>query len=204
MAATVLTTEAARSANIEIIENGIGTQAVHDVVTAMRANRRSGTANTKTRAEVKASNKKPWRQKGTGRARAGTTASPIWRGGGVVFGPKPRSYAKDVNKKTRKLAFRKALSERILAGDVVSVPSFDIADGKTKSFVAEVQGLIGDPKKILIVSDTFTDSTYLSGRNVAATLLMTADEVNVEQLLYNNKVIITEGALEILARRSAK
>ena len=204
MAATVLTTEAARSANIEIIENGIGTQAVHDVVTAMRANRRSGTANTKTRAEVKASSKKPWRQKGTGRARAGTTASPIWRGGGVVFGPKPRSYAKDVNKKTRKLAFRKALSERILAGDVVSVPSFDIADGKTKSFVAEVQGLIGDPKKILIVSDTFTDSTYLSGRNVAATLLMTADEVNVEQLLYNNKVIITEGALEILARRSAK
>ena len=170
----------------------------------MRANRRSGTANTKTRAEVKASSKKPWRQKGTGRARAGTTASPIWRGGGVVFGPKPRSYAKDVNKKTRKLAFRKALSERILAGDVVSVPSFDIADGKTKSFVAEVQGLIGDPKKILIVSDTFTDSTYLSGRNVAATLLMTADEVNVEQLLYNNKVIITEGALEILARRSAK
>ena len=204
MAATVLTTETARSASIEIIENGIGTQAVHDVVTAMRANRRSGTANTKTRAEVKASGKKPWRQKGTGRARAGTTASPIWRGGGVVFGPKPRSYAKDVNKKTRKLAFRKALSERILAGDVVTVPNFEVGDGKTKSFVSLVSGLVGEPKKILIVSDAFTDSTYLSGRNVAATLLITADEVNVEQLLYNNKVIITEGALAIIARRTAK
>jgi len=204
MAATVFTTEAARSANIEIIENGIGTQAVHDVVTAMRANRRSGTANTKTRAEVRGSSKKPWRQKGTGRARAGTMASPIWRGGGVVFGPKPRSYAKDVNKKTRKLAFRKALSERILAGDVVTVPGFEVADGKTKSFVSQVAGIAGDQKKILIVSDAFSDPTYLSGRNVAATLLITADEVNVEQLLYNNKVIITEGALAILARRSSK
>jgi large subunit ribosomal protein L4 len=204
MAATVLTTESARSASIEIIENGIGTQAVHDVVTAMRANRRSGTANTKTRAEVKASNKKPWRQKGTGRARAGTTASPIWRGGGIVFGPKPRSYAKDVNKKTRKLAFRKALSERILAGDVVTVPGFDVADGKTKSFVAEVKGLVGEPKKILVIADSFTDSTYLSGRNVSGTLLITADELNVEQLLYHNKVIITEGAFEILARRTSK
>lgn len=204
MAATVLTTEAARSANIEIIENGIGTQAVHDVVTAMRANRRSGTANTKTRAEVKASSKKPWRQKGTGRARAGNTASPIWRGGGVVFGPKPRSYAKDVNKKTRKLAFRKALSERILAGDVVSIPAFEIADGKTKSFVSEVKGLIGEPKKSLIIADSFSDKTYLSGRNVAGTLMITADEVNVEQLLYHNKVIVTEAAFAILARRTAK
>jgi large subunit ribosomal protein L4 len=204
MAATVLTTEAARSANIEIIENGIGTQAVHDVVTAMRANRRSGTANTKTRAEVKASSKKPWRQKGTGRARAGTTASPIWRGGGVVFGPRPRSYAKDVNKKIRKLAFRKALSERILAGDVVSIPSFEIADGKTRSFVAEIKGLVGEPKKVLIVADAFSEPTYLSGRNAAGTLLITADEVNVEQLLYHNKVIITESAYETLARRTAK
>ena len=204
MAATVLTTEAARSANIDVIENGIGTQAVHDVVTAMRANRRSGTANTKTRSEVKASGKKPWRQKGTGRARAGTTSSPIWRGGGTVFGPKPRSYAKDVNKKTRKLAFRKALSERILAGDVVTVPGFDIADGKTKSFVNEIHGLVDDHKKVLVVSDAFSDKTYLSGRNVADTLLITADEVNVEQLLYHNKVIVTDGAMGILARRTAK
>jgi large subunit ribosomal protein L4 len=204
MAATVLTTEAARSANIEIIENGIGTQAVHDVVTAMRANRRSGTANTKTRAEVRGSSKKPWRQKGTGRARAGTVKSPIWRGGGIVFGPKPRSYAKDVNKKTRKLAFRKALSERILAGDVIAIPSFDIADGKTKSFVTEVKGIVGEPKKVLVVSDAFADQTYLSGRNVAGTQLITADELNVEQLLYHNKIIITEGAMAILARRTAK
>ena len=204
MSATVFTTEAARSANIEIIENGIGTQAVHDVVVAMRANRRSGTANTKTRSEVRGSSAKPWRQKGTGRARAGTKKSPIWRGGGVVFGPKPRSYAKDVNKKTRKLAFRKALSERILAGDVVTVPSFDITDGKTKSFVKEVAGLVDSTNKVLVISNEFSDKTYLSGRNVAATLLITADEVNVEQLLYNNKIIVTDAALETLASRSSK
>ena len=203
MPATVLTTEAARSANIDVIENGIGTQAVHDVVVAMRANRRSGSANTKTRSEVRGSSSKPWRQKGTGRARAGTKKSPIWRGGGTVFGPKPRSYAKDVNKKTRKLAFRKALSERIIAGEVVTVPGFEVADGKTKNFVKEVVGLVEDINKVLIISDGFSDRTYLAGRNVASTLLITADEVNVEQLLYHNKVIITEGALETLARRSS-
>ncbi len=98
MSATVLTIAAAKEANIDVIENGRGTQAVHDVVVAMRANRRSGSANTKTKAEVAYSGKKPWRQKGTGRARAGYASSAIWAGGGVVFGPKPRDYSKKVSK----------------------------------------------------------------------------------------------------------
>src|SRR3954465_2417314 len=117
MAATVLTIEAAKAANIEVIENGRYTQAVHDTVTALRAGRRSGSANTKTKAEVNLSGAKPWRQKGTGRARAGYKSSPVWTGGGVVFGPKPRDYSKKVGKSVRRLAFRKALSERINAGD---------------------------------------------------------------------------------------
>ena len=96
MSAKVLTKAAAKEANIDIIEDGRGTQAVHDVVVAMRAARRSGSANTKTKAEVDMSGAKPWRQKGTGRARAGYKSSPIWRGGGVVFGPKPRDYSKKV------------------------------------------------------------------------------------------------------------
>src|SRR5437764_9249800 len=112
MAATILTVEAAQAANIEVILDGKYTQAAHDHIVALRAGRRSGSANTKTRGEVAGSNAKPWRQKGTGRARAGEKRSPIWRGGGVVFGPKPRDYSKKVNRKVIKLALRKAFSER--------------------------------------------------------------------------------------------
>src|SRR3954465_2480875 len=102
-----------------MIEDGKGSQAVHDVVVAFRAAQRSGTACTKTMGEVAGSGKKPWRQKGTGRARAGSFASPLWRGGGVVFGPKPRDFGKKVSKSTRQLALRKALTERLNAGDVM-------------------------------------------------------------------------------------
>src|SRR5260370_39325972 len=103
-----------------MIEGGRGTQAVNDVVVAMRAARRSGTANTKTKADVDLSGAKPWRQKGTGRARAGYKSSPIWRGGGVGFGPKPRDYSKKNPKSARLLAFRKTLSQRISAGEVLT------------------------------------------------------------------------------------
>ncbi len=200
----VLTLDDAKKANFEVIEDHRGNQAVHDMVVALQANRRSGTANTKTRGEVSHSNKKPWRQKGTGRARAGRTSSPIWRGGGVVFGPKPRSYAKDVNKKTRRLAFRKALSERIKEGAVITVDSFEVSDAKTKSFVAQVAGIAPEAKKVLIIGGEFSGETYLSGRNVQTALLMTAAEVNVEHILYNDTIIIAADAMETLARRMAK
>src|SRR6266699_6936476 len=110
-----------------LIEDGKGTQAVHDVVVAYRAAQRMGTACTKTMGEVAGSGKKPWRQKGTGRARAGSFASPLWRGGGVVFGPRPRDFGKKVNARTKQLALRKALSERLKAGDVVVVDDLKIA-----------------------------------------------------------------------------
>ncbi|MEZ5327709.1 MAG: 50S ribosomal protein L4 [Verrucomicrobiales bacterium] len=201
MSATAFTIESAKIASFRVIEDDKGGQAVHDMVTAMRANRRSGTACTKTRTEVAGSGKKPWRQKGTGRARAGRITSPIWRGGGITFGPRPRSYAKSVNKRTKQLAFSKALSERILAGDVLTSDSFAIADGKTKSFVNEMSAL-GMPAKTLIISAAFDEKTYLAGRNVQKTLLMTAAEVNTEHLLYFDKIIITSDALQTLAART--
>src|SRR5438046_2329817 len=105
MSAKVLTKAAAKEAKIEVIENGRGSEAMHLAVVAMRAARRSGSANSKTKAEVDLSGAKPWRQKGTGRARAGYKSSPVWRGGGVVFGPKPRDYSKKVSKSVRRLAF---------------------------------------------------------------------------------------------------
>src|SRR5580700_4441460 len=118
-----------------MIEDGRGTQAVHDTVVAFNAAQRSGTACTKTVGEVAGTNKKPWRQKGTGRARAGSFRSPLWRGGGVVFGPKPRDFRKKVSRSTRQLALRKALSERLSAGDVVLVDDFKLSTPKTKEFV---------------------------------------------------------------------
>ena len=128
----------------------------------MRAARRSGSANTKTKAEVNFSGAKPWRQKGTGRARAGYKSSVIWRGGGVVFGPKPRDYSKKVSKTVRRLAFQKALSERINAGDVLTVDAFSVKEPKTKAFVSLVKGHT-DAKKVLLISDSFEENVLPLG-----------------------------------------
>src|SRR5438093_10173480 len=124
-----------------LIEDGKGTQAVHDTVVAYQAAQRMGTACTKTVGEVAGTNKKPWRQKGTGRARAGSFQSPLWRGGGVVFGPKPRDFSKKVSRRTKQLAMRKALSERLHAGDVLVVDEFKLESPKTKEFVALLSAL---------------------------------------------------------------
>jgi large subunit ribosomal protein L4 len=201
MSATILTADAAKKAKIEVITDGKGTQAVHDVVVAMRAARRSGTASVKTKATVNLSGKKPWKQKGTGRARAGYASSPVWSGGGVVHGPHPRSYAKNTPKAVKKLAFRKALSARILAGDVLVVDSFDLQEPKTAKFVSLVGGLHGGARRTLIVSVKFSETTLLAGRNVRNDLLMTAAEVNTENLLAFDKIIITKEALEALGNR---
>jgi len=201
MSATILTAEAAKKANIDIITDGKGTQAVHDVVVAMRANRRSGTASVKTKATVNLSGKKPWKQKGTGHARAGYASSPVWSGGGVVHGPHPRSYAKKTPKAVKKLAFRKALSARILSGDVLIIDSFEIKEGKTKAFVNLIKSLAGDVRRTLVVAVSFSDSTFLAARNVAGDLLMTAAEVNTENLLAFDKIIITKDALAALGTR---
>ena len=201
MSATILTADAAKKAKIEVITDGKGTQAVHDVVVAMRANRRSGTASVKTKATVNLSGKKPWKQKGTGRARAGYASSPVWSGGGVVHGPHPRSYAKNTPKAIKKLAFRKALSARILSGDVLIVDSFEVKEPKTKSFVTLLKGLAGDVRRTLVIAVSFNDNTFLAGRNVGNDLLMTAAEVNTENLLAFDKIIITKDALEALGNR---
>ena len=201
MSAKVLTKAAAKEAKIDIIEDSHGTQAVHDVVVAMRAARRSGSANTKTKAEVDLSGAKPWRQKGTGRARAGYKSSPIWRGGGVAFGPKPRDYSKKISKSVRRLAFQKALSERIKAGDVLTIEKFVVPELKTKLFVDLLRKQT-DAEKVLIVSDSFDENTFKSARNVKPIKLATASDVNTEQLLAFQKILVTQKAIEQLAERT--
>ncbi len=201
MSAKEFTIEAATAASIVTVGPEKGSQAVHDLVVAYRANRRTGSANTKTRGEVAGSNRKIYRQKGTGNARHGDHQSPIFVGGGVVFGPRPRDYSKKVNKSTRKLALRRVLGDVIAGGKVSTVADFAIADGKTKSFVAAVAEL-STAKKILIISQNFDEITYRSARNVANVRLMTASEVNVEQLLGAHAIILVESALETIATRT--
>lgn len=204
MAAKTLNLEGAKSASITLVEDAQrGRQAVHDVIVAMHANRRSGTAHTKTRGEVAATGKKPFKQKGTGRARQGGNASPILRGGGVAFGPRHRDYSKKVNRSTRRLAFSKVLTERIAEEDVLTVADFAVSDGKTKTFVKEVNLLAGDVKRVLIVSNDFSEATKRAARNCQSALLMSAHEVNTEQLLHYSKIVVVESALETLAARTA-
>ena len=202
MSAYTFTLEAAAAANIQLVGSDKGSQAVHDLIVAYQANRRTGSANSKTRAEVSGNNKKIFRQKGTGNARHGDKRAPIFVGGGVVFGPRPCDYTKKVNKSTRRLALRRVLGDLIAASKVSTVAEFSVADGKTKSFIKAVKDLT-DARKVLIVAASFDDSTYLAGRNVQEVLLMTAAEVNIEQLMNADAVILVDNALETLASRTA-
>ena len=149
-----------------LVEGGKGTQAVHDVVVAYRAGQRSGTACAKTVGEVSGSNKKPWRQKGTGRARAGSHQSPLWVGGGVVFGPRPRSFAKKVSKTTRQLSLRKAFTERLNAGDVTIVNEITLAAPKCKEFVKVLKAL-DITNTALFVTNSMDENLLRASRNVA-------------------------------------
>jgi len=186
-----------------LIEGGKGTQAVHDAVIAYRAAQRMGTACTKNVGEVAGTNKKPWRQKGTGRARAGSFQSPLWRGGGVVFGPKPRDFSKKISRKTRQLALRKALSERLQAGDVVVVDEIRLESPKTKDFLSLLSAL--ELKgTTLIVGQAPDKNLTLASRNVAHVALATSDSLNTYDVLRPNKLVFTRGAFEQLDARLAK
>jgi large subunit ribosomal protein L4 len=186
-----------------LIEDGKGTQAVHDVVVAYRAAQRMGTACTKNVGEVSGSNKKPWRQKGTGRARAGSHQSPLWVGGGVVFGPKPRDFGKKVSKKTRALSLRKALSERLKAGDVVLVDDLKLASPKTKDFVSLMSTL--ELTGTTLVVSTGTDKNLtLAARNIENVALTTSDSLNTYDILRPDKLLFTKSAFEKVEARLIK
>jgi large subunit ribosomal protein L4 len=185
-----------------LIEDGKGTQAVHDVVVAYRAAQRSGTACTKNAGEVAGTNKKPWRQKGTGRARAGSFQSPLWVGGGVVFGPRPRDFSKKVSKTTRALALRKALSERLKAGDVVVVDDLKLSSSKTKDFVG-LMSTLELTGTTLIIAPADKNLT-LASRNVPDVALATSDSLNTYDILRPDKLLFTKSAFEKVEARLIK
>jgi large subunit ribosomal protein L4 len=183
-----------------LIEDGKGTQAVHDVVTAYRAGQRSGTASTKTVGEVAGTNKKPWKQKGTGRARAGSFRSPLWAGGGVVFGPKPRDFSKKVSKKTRALALRKALSERLKAGDVMVVDDLKLDSPKTKNFAGVISKLELKGTTLIVAHDA-DKNLSLASRNLGKIALTTSDSLNTYDVLRPDKLLFTRSAFDKISDR---
>jgi large subunit ribosomal protein L4 len=188
----------------EMIENGRGTQAVHDAVTAYRAAQRSGTACTKTAGEVAGTNKKPWKQKGTGRARAGSFQSPLWVGGGVVFGPKPRDFTKKISKKTKALALRKALSERLKLGDVIVVDDLKLSSPKTKDFVKVIDALELKGTTLVISCGAENKNLILAARNISFVDVTTSDSLNTYDVLRPDKLLFTKSAFENVEARLNK
>ena len=181
-----------------------GDQAVKDVVVATLNARRAGTASTLAKGEVAGSNKKPWKQKGTGRARAGLRQSPVWRGGGVAMGPKPRGYGVKINRKVAQLAFRRALSGHINEQKVVVIEAFDVPNGKTKQMAALLQKLGAGEGRVLLVTTRRIIEVERSARNLPQVEVATADNVDVYSLLASRLVVATREALDVLAARMQK
>lgn len=191
------------SGEVEVAEEVLvlerGDQAVRDVVVGNGTSQRAGTASTLSKGEVAGSNKKPWRQKGTGRARAGLRQSPVWRGGGVAFGPKPRDFSVKLNKKVSKLAFRRALSERICSGDLKIVEDLSFSEPGTKEFVSVLKAL-GTPS-CLVVTLAVDPVLKLSSRNVKGVEVVRARDCSVYQVLRYPALVVTRPAWEALKVR---
>ncbi len=183
----------------EVFEVAVRPEILHLVVRAQRAAKRAGTHATLTRSMMKGGGAKPWRQKGTGRARSGSNISPVWRGGAVVFGPQPRDYSFKVNKKVRALALRMALSSRLASEKLMVVKGIELPEAKTKHFaaVARTLGL----KKALIIVPALDETLVRSARNIPGITMLTPDDLNVYSILLHPQLVLLEGAVEPVAAR---
>lgn len=191
---------------IELNDNVFGVEVnealLHQAIVMQLASQRQGTHATKTRAMVRGGGRKPWRQKGTGRARAGSTRSPIWVGGGTVFGPQPRSYAFSMPRKARRAALKSALSAKVQAGEMMVLEDISFAEPKTKNVVKMLDSLKVD-EKALIITGELVDNVEKSARNIPGVKAIEASGLNAYDLLYHGKVLITKEAVarieEVLA-----
>lgn len=168
---------------------------LYDAITLSRNSLRQGTADTKTRSEVSGGGKKPWRQKGTGRARQGSTRAPHWYHGGVVFGPHPRDYSKKMNRKERRLALKSALAYKAIEKELIVVDNFDIQSSKTKDVKSLLANLKAE-KNVLIVVDELNENMILATRNLSNVILLQANEINVLDVISADKMIVTEAAVK--------
>ena len=197
------------SVGFSVIEDEKGEQAVHDTVVAFMAAQRSGTAKTKDRGEVSGTGKKPWRQKGTGRARVGYGRNPIWRGGGVAHGPKPRVYIKKLNKKVRDLAVRKAFTERVKDGQVVILDGLKLDKPATAELAKILNALGIDPRKpvtakfksAVLVTGEADNNIALSARNIARVRSTTSDTLTTYEILWPDVLVFTTDGYEKFEER---
>jgi large subunit ribosomal protein L4 len=183
--------------DLKVAKASTASAVVHRALVRQLANARQGTASTKTRSEVRGGGRKPWRQKGTGRARAGSNRSPLWRGGGVTFGPKPRDYSVKMNRKERRLALRTALVDRVT--DLVVVEEFAVQFDrpKTKELIGALSRWGIEPgSKVLIIVGERDENVYLSARNVENLRLISANNLNVYDLLHADQIVLTELAVD--------
>ena len=187
--------------NVPTFEGNRGLQAVKEVVVAHNANARLGTHSTKTRGEVRGGGKKPWNQKGTGRARAGSIRSPIWVGGGVVFGPKPRDYSKKINTKVKNLAFSRALFDRAVAGDISVIETFAPTETKTKG-MNKVISRVAPIGRVLVVDYPFTAEATRASRNLERVTLQEAAKLNTLDLCSYTKIVVSTKAIEKIIERA--
>jgi large subunit ribosomal protein L4 len=168
---------------------------LHEVVTMQLANRRQGTQSTKTRGEVRGGGRKPWRQKGTGRARAGSIRSPLWPGGGIIFGPKPRSFNYSMPKKKRRLAIKTALSSKVQSGEIIVLEGLEFASPKTKEMAAILNNLNATRKALIVIPEN-NENIYKSARNIEGVNTVAAQNINVYDILAHDKLVITKEAVE--------
>jgi large subunit ribosomal protein L4 len=187
---------------IPTFEGAKGVQAVKEVVVAHQANARAGSHSTRKRGEVRGGGRKPWRQKGTGRARAGSIRSPLWPGGGIVFGPKPRDYTKKINARVKALAFSRALFDRATAGDLDVIEKFEVSPVKTK-VIYQLLARIAPKGKVLIVDDPFTAETRRAARNLGRINLQEAVKLNTLDLCQYRKIVVSAKAIETIIARAS-
>ena len=186
-----------KTLELKVAKEETASHVVHRALVRQMTNARQGNASTKTRAEVRGGGRKPWRQKGTGRARAGSTRSPLWRGGGVIFGPKPKEYNLNMNRKERRLALRTAFASRVDDMIVVEEFSEQLQRPKSKELVQAISrwGSQPDQKTLLILSER-SENIYLSARNIENIKLIAADQLNVFDLLHADKIVVSALALD--------
>ena len=172
-------------------------QVIYDVVNQQRAAMRQGTHDTKGRSEVRGGGKKPWRQKGTGRARQGSIRAPQWVGGGTVFGPTPRSYAFKLNKKVKQLGLKNVLTYKVNENQLIAVENVTLADAKTKNFVKLLANIKAEGKTVVVVApEEFNETQVLASRNVAGVFLTPANNASVYELLCYKNLVLTEAAVK--------
>lgn len=196
---SVLNTKGEKVKDITLNVNVFGIEpndaVLYDAITQTRNSQRQGTHKAKTRAEVSGGGRKPWKQKGTGRARAGSTRAPHWRSGGVVFGPTPRSYVTKMNKKERRLALKSALAYKLLDSEMIIVDNFNLESNKTKEALTILENLKVTGRTLIVVEE-LTEEAILATRNIDNVMLLEANEINVLDLVAANKMIITEEAIK--------